>query len=55
MTPLFRSSYREQVEKVNRLKDDTIRAIVKNGNDIAMFKEEVSRHLRDLREFAEAD
>lgn len=50
-----RSSYREQVEKVSRLKEETVRAIVKNSHDIAMFKDEVSRHLRDLREFAEMD
>jgi kinetochore protein NDC80 len=51
----FHLSYREQEEKVNRLRDDTVRAIIKNSNDIAMFKEEVSRHLRDLREFAEME
>jgi hypothetical protein len=48
-------SYREQIEKVSRLKEDTVRAIIKNSNDIAMFKEEVSRHLRELRDFAEGD
>ncbi|KAJ7600924.1 HEC/Ndc80p family-domain-containing protein [Mycena floridula] len=46
-------SYREQLEKVSRLKDETVRAIVKHSHDIAMFKEEVSSHLRELREFAE--
>ncbi|KAF8633723.1 hypothetical protein AX17_004381 [Amanita inopinata Kibby_2008] len=46
-------SYREQIEKVSRLKEETVRAIIKNSHDIAMFKEEVSRHLRELREFAE--
>jgi len=45
--------YREQVEKVSRLKEETVRAIIKNSHDIAIFKEEVSRHLRELREFAE--
>jgi len=45
--------YREQVEKVSRLKEETVRAIIKNSHDIAMFKEEVSGHLRELREFAE--
>jgi kinetochore protein NDC80 len=47
--------YREQEEKVNRLREETVRAIIKNTNDIALFKEEVSRHLRELREFVEAD
>ncbi|KAG5645008.1 hypothetical protein DXG03_007285 [Asterophora parasitica] len=46
--------YREQIEKVSRLKEETVRAIIKNSHDIAMFKEEVSRHLRELREFAES-
>ncbi|TFY68906.1 hypothetical protein EVG20_g3376 [Dentipellis fragilis] len=46
-------AYREQVEKVARLKDETIRAIVKNSSDIVMFKEEVSAQLNHLRECAE--
>ncbi|KAH7916015.1 HEC/Ndc80p family-domain-containing protein [Hygrophoropsis aurantiaca] len=46
-------NYREQVAKVGRLKDDTIRAIAKNSNEIAMFKDEVSAQLRHLREFVE--
>ncbi|KAL4068416.1 HEC/Ndc80p family-domain-containing protein [Scleroderma yunnanense] len=44
-------SYREQQAKVSRLKEETIRAIAKNSNEIALFKEEVSAHLRQLREF----
>jgi hypothetical protein len=54
--PLTRPAtrYREQVEKVTRLRDETVRAIVKNSTDIAMFKEEVSQQLKGLREFAEA-
>lgn len=47
--------YQEQIAKVTRLKDETVRAILKNGHEIAMFKEEVSRHLRELREFASSD
>ncbi|KAF8892608.1 HEC/Ndc80p family-domain-containing protein [Infundibulicybe gibba] len=47
--------YREQIEKVSRLKEETVRAIIKNSHDIAMFKEEVSRHLRELREFPESE
>ncbi|KAJ7684970.1 HEC/Ndc80p family-domain-containing protein [Mycena polygramma] len=47
--------YREQVEKVSRLKDETVRAIIKNTHDIAMFKAEVSRYLTDLRVFAEGE
>jgi kinetochore protein NDC80 len=48
-------SYREQVEKVSRLKEETVRAIIKNTHDIAMFKDEVSRCLSDLRTFAEGE
>ena len=48
-------SYREQIEKVSRLKEETVRGIIKNSHDIAIFKEEVSGHLRELREFAELD
>ncbi|KIK03839.1 hypothetical protein K443DRAFT_676493 [Laccaria amethystina LaAM-08-1] len=48
-------NYREQMEKVSRLKEETVRAIIKNSHEIAMFKEEVSRHLQELRDFAEAD
>lgn len=48
-------SYREQIEKVSRLKEETIRGIIKNSHDIAIFKEEVSKHLRELREFAEGE
>ena len=48
-------SYEEQVEKVSRLKEDTVRAMLKNSQEIAMFKQEVSRHLQELRNFAEAE
>lgn len=47
--------YREQIEKVNRLKDETMRAIIKNCSDIVIFKEEVSKQLKHLRDFAEAN
>ncbi len=47
--------YREQVEKVNRLKEDTVRAIIKNSSDIVAFKDEVSKQLQYLRDFAEAN
>ncbi|KAJ7721070.1 HEC/Ndc80p family-domain-containing protein [Mycena maculata] len=47
--------YREQVEKVSRLREETVRAIIKNTHDIAMFKAEVSRCLTDLRVFAESE
>lgn len=47
--------YQEQIAKVARLRDETVRGIVKSGHEIAMFKEEVSRHLRELREFAAND
>ncbi|KAG9318418.1 hypothetical protein JVU11DRAFT_509 [Chiua virens] len=45
--------YREQVAKVARLKDETIRAIAKNSNEIGLFKEEISARLRHLRDFVE--
>ncbi|KAF5391330.1 hypothetical protein D9757_002068 [Collybiopsis confluens] len=45
--------YREQVERVNRLKDDTIRVIIKNSSEIAEFKNEVSKRLKELRDCAE--
>ncbi|KIJ69479.1 hypothetical protein HYDPIDRAFT_172867 [Hydnomerulius pinastri MD-312] len=45
--------YREQIAKVARLKDETIRAIAKNSNEIGLFKEEVSAQLRHLRDFVE--
>ncbi|TFK26419.1 hypothetical protein FA15DRAFT_654414 [Coprinopsis marcescibilis] len=48
-------AYREQQEKFGRLKEETVRAIIKSSHDIAMFKEEVSKHIRELREFAESD
>ncbi|KAI9508485.1 HEC/Ndc80p family-domain-containing protein [Russula earlei] len=47
-------AYREQVDKVARLRDETVRAIVKNSTEIAMFKEEISQQLKNLRDFAEA-
>ncbi|KIK59692.1 hypothetical protein GYMLUDRAFT_74134 [Collybiopsis luxurians FD-317 M1] len=45
--------YREQMERVNRLKNETVRAIIKNGSEIAEFKTEVSKRLKELRECAE--
>ena len=47
--------YAEQVDKVNRLRDDTVRAIIKNSNDAVMFKEEVSRQLKQLHDFAQTN
>lgn len=48
-------SYKEQIEKVSRLKEDTVRAILKNSQEIAIFKEEVSKHLQELRNFTEVE
>ncbi|KAG8217454.1 HEC/Ndc80p family-domain-containing protein, partial [Butyriboletus roseoflavus] len=45
--------YREQLAKVARLKDETIRAIAKNSNEIGLYKEEVSAQLRHLKNFVE--
>ena len=47
--------YREQIDKVDRLRDETVRAIIKNSSDIVAFKEEVSKQLQYLRDFAEAN
>ncbi|THH04485.1 hypothetical protein EW145_g5494 [Phellinidium pouzarii] len=48
-------AYHEQIERVDRLKDETVRMILKSSSDIAAFKEEVSAHLNNLRQFAEED
>lgn len=55
LTYIFVPSYKEQIEKVSRLKEDTVRAILKNSQEIAIFKEEVSKHLQELRNFTEAE
>ncbi|KAJ4488182.1 HEC/Ndc80p family-domain-containing protein [Lentinula aciculospora] len=47
--------YREQVERVNRLKDETVRSIIKSSSDIAEFRGEVAKRLRELRECVEMD
>ena len=49
------SRYQEQVEKVLKLKEHTVRAIIKCSHDIAMFKNEVSRNLADVKDFAESE
>jgi len=48
-------AYREQVDKVERLRDETVRAIIKNSSEIVTFKEEVAKQLKYLRDFAEAN
>lgn len=55
LAELFSRSYKEQVEKVSRLKEDLVRAILKNSQEITVFKHEVSRHLQELRDFAEIE
>ncbi|KAI0807228.1 HEC/Ndc80p family-domain-containing protein [Fomes fomentarius] len=52
---LLHGSYREQIEKINRLKEDTVRAVIKNSSDVVAFKDEVSKQLQYLRDFAEAN
>ncbi|KAJ7063098.1 HEC/Ndc80p family-domain-containing protein [Mycena amicta] len=47
--------YREQIEKVSRLKDETVRAIIKNSTDITKFKAALSQHLAELAEAAKAE
>lgn len=45
--------YSEQIQKVNRLRDETVRAVIKSSLDIQNFKLEVSRQLQNLRDLAE--
>ncbi len=40
------------MQKIARLQEETVRAIVKNSTEIAMFKEMTSQQLKDLRDFA---
>ena len=40
------------MQKIARLQEETVRAIVKNSTEMAMFKEMTSRQLKDLRDFA---
>ncbi|KAF8638502.1 hypothetical protein AX16_010485 [Volvariella volvacea WC 439] len=51
----LRVKYAEQTNKIKTLKEELIHLIIKNSHDIAMFKAEVSQHLLDLRDLAEAD
>ncbi|KAF8520204.1 HEC/Ndc80p family-domain-containing protein [Hysterangium stoloniferum] len=46
-------AYQEQVEKMDRLRDETVKAIVKSTNDMCVFKEQVSEQLNSLQHFAE--
>ncbi|EPQ58622.1 hypothetical protein GLOTRDRAFT_37261 [Gloeophyllum trabeum ATCC 11539] len=45
--------YAEQVERVNRLKEETVRVILKNCNDIGAFKREVESRLNAVKVYAE--
>lgn len=49
------NSYREQQEKVARVKDETIRAIIKNSTEIAEMKEGVARQLKYVQDVVEAN
>jgi kinetochore protein NDC80 len=49
------NSYREQQEKVARVKDETIRAIIKNSTEIAEMKETVARQLKYIQDVVEAN
>jgi hypothetical protein len=40
------------MQKIARLQEETVRAIVKNSTEMAMFKEMTSQQLKDLRDFA---
>ncbi|EJD06000.1 uncharacterized protein FOMMEDRAFT_145334 [Fomitiporia mediterranea MF3/22] len=46
-------AYQEQMERVDRLKEETVRMILKSSSDMAAFQEEVSGHLNNLRQFTE--
>ncbi|KAI0340605.1 hypothetical protein BDW22DRAFT_386897 [Trametopsis cervina] len=48
-------AYSEQVDKVNRIRDETVRAIIKNSSEVVMFKEEVSKQLKQVHDFAETN
>ena len=51
----LRYSFREQVVRTERLKDETVKKIVKSTSDIALWKTEVSNQLNRLRQYAEAN
>jgi len=48
-------AYREQQEKVARVKDETIRAIIKNSTEIAEMKEAIARQLKYVQDVVEAN
>ncbi|EIN07775.1 hypothetical protein PUNSTDRAFT_70409 [Punctularia strigosozonata HHB-11173 SS5] len=48
-------AYNEQVEKVAKLKDETLRAIVKSITEIALFRTQVSERLKEVKELAESN
>lgn len=50
---LIISRYQEQEDRVKRLKEETIKAIMKNSADIVNFKREVSDRLSYLQQVAE--
>ena len=50
---LFR--YREQQEKIVRLRDETVRSIIKNSGEIVMLKQDVTKQLQYIQDIADAD
>ena len=40
---------------MNRLKEETVRAVIKNSSDIVTFKEELSTQFKDLKDYAESN
>jgi kinetochore protein NDC80 len=46
-------SYQEQIEKTDRLKEETVRAIVRVTSDMCNMKEQISEYLNHLRQVAE--
>lgn len=46
---------REQEDRINRLKQETISAVVQNGSHIANWKDSIAKHLSDVRACAEAE
>lgn len=45
--------YQEQIDKTDRLRDETVRAIVKTTSEMCVVKEQVSEYLSHLRQVAE--
>lgn len=47
--------FREQQEKIARLKDETVREIIKHSTEIVEMKEAVARQLKYVQDVVEAN